>query len=73
MSLGGAASDDINAAVAAAIDIGVVFVVSAGNDGGFACDKSPASTDAAITVAAIDPYNNRPYYSNYGSCVDIFG
>jgi len=73
MSLGGAASDFINDAVTAAIAVGVVFVVSAGNDGGYACSKSPASTEAAITVAAVDPSNNRPYYSNYGSCVDIFG
>lgn len=63
----------INNAVEAAIATGVVFVVSAGNDGDWACKKSPASAEPAITVAATDPYNTRASYSNYGSCVDIFG
>ena len=73
MSLGGESSDLINNAVSNAIAAGVVFVVSAGNDGGLACDKSPASCADAITVSAIDTNNNRPFYGNYGSCVDIFG
>jgi aqualysin 1 len=73
MSLGGEASDLINSAVSGAIAAGVVFVVSAGNDGGKACSKSPASCSDAITVSAVDTSNNRPYYANYGACVDIFG
>jgi len=73
MSLGGGSSTTINSAVTNAIGVGVVFVVSAGNDGYEACRKSPASNPYAITVAAIDAFNNRPDYSNYGPCVDIFG
>lgn len=73
MSLGGETSELINNAVSSAIDAGIVFVVSAGNDGGKACSKSPASCAKAITVSAVDTSNNRPYYANYGACVDIFG
>lgn len=73
MSLGGGASATINKAVTSAISTGVVFVVSAGNDGSTACDKSPASVGPAITIGAIDNTDTRATYSNYGSCVDIFG
>ena len=72
MSLGGSKSSSINSAVSAAIDVGVVVVSSAGNDSFDACNKSPASVSNAITVAAVDDDDSRAYYSNYGSCVDIF-
>ena len=72
MSLGGSTSSTINNAVSGAIDTGVVVVVSAGNDSGDACSKSPASVSGAITVAATDRDDTRGYYSNYGTCVDIF-
>jgi len=73
MSLGGGMSSLINNAVDAAVLKGVVVVSSGGNDGDLACKKSPASAESAITVGAVDRYNNRPSYSNYGSCIDIFG
>jgi subtilisin family serine protease len=73
MSLGGSKSNSINSAVAAAISIGVVVVTSAGNDGFSACNKSPASVETAITVAATKKNDYRASYSNFGSCVDIFG
>ena len=63
----------INNAVNAAVLKGVVVVASGGNDGDLACKKSPASAESAITVGAVDRYNSRPSYSNYGSCIDIFG
>jgi subtilisin family serine protease len=72
MSLGGSRSSSINNAVAAAINVGVVVVTSAGNDGFDACNKSPASVETAITVGAIDSKDSRATYSNYGSCVDVF-
>ena len=72
MSLGGSKSNSINTAVAAAITIGVVVITSAGNDGFDACNKSPASVETAITVAAIGNDDSRASFSNYGSCVDIF-
>jgi subtilisin family serine protease len=72
MSLGGSKNNSINTAVAAAISLGVVVVTSAGNDGFNACNKSPASVETAITVAATQKDDSRASYSNFGSCVDIF-
>jgi len=80
MSLGGSKSTAINNAVASAVSLGVVFVVAAGNDDDNACNYSPASAPSAVTVGATDiglnPSNEeidiRSYFSNYGSCVDIF-
>lgn len=43
MSLGGSVSQAQNDAVAACHDAGFVVSVSAGNDNGDACNKSPAS------------------------------
>jgi len=73
LSLGGGFSETQNDAVEAAVNAGVVMVVAAGNDDKDACDYSPASAPSAVTVAASDSSNTRAYYSNYGSCVDVFG
>jgi subtilisin family serine protease len=72
LSLGGAYSDQVNSAVNQVINDGIVVAVAAGNESVSACSKSPASTPAAITVAASDSSDNRASFSNYGSCVDIF-
>lgn len=72
MSLGGGYSAAVNAAVDSAVDAGVVFAVAAGNEDQDACAVSPASADSAITVAASDSVDARAYFSNYGSCVDVF-
>ncbi|HEX8621470.1 MAG TPA: S8 family serine peptidase [Allosphingosinicella sp.] len=74
MSLGGGLSPAANAAVSSSIAAGVTYAVSAGNDyGQDSCTKSPASTQAAITVGAIDPTNDTlANFSNLGPCVDIF-
>ena len=73
MSLGGGKTLSVNAAVNAAVDSGIVVVVSAGNDGFDACLKSPASASKAITVAATNNNNDQvAWYSNYGTCVNLF-
>jgi len=72
MSLGGGYSASLNLAVANSIAAGVVYAVAAGNDGALACNYSPASTGAAITVGASGSTDARASWSNYGSCVDIF-
>lgn len=73
LSLGGGFSQANNDAVTALVAAGVTTAVAAGNDNSDACDYSPASTPAAITVAASDKNNARASYSNYGTCVDVYG
>jgi len=73
MSLGGGKSQTQNDALKAAFQAGVHFSVAAGNDNSNACNYSPASEPTAYTVAATDKTNSRASYSNYGTCVDIFG
>jgi len=79
MSLGGGKSTALNRAVDKAVSSNLVFVVAAGNDNADACNYSPASANDAITVGAtdigdkgMDQVDIRSYFSNYGTCVDIF-
>ncbi|MHA6523570.1 S8 family peptidase [Tessaracoccus sp. G1721] len=72
MSLGGAISNAIDAAVVSVISDGVSVVVAAGNSSRDACFYSPARVKAAITVAATTSTDARASFSNYGSCVDVF-
>jgi aqualysin 1 len=72
MSLGGGLSASLNDAVRRAVEAGVTFAVAAGNDNTNACNQSPASEPSALTVGATDNGDSRAYYSNYGSCLDIF-
>ncbi|WP_207717512.1 S8 family peptidase [Caenimonas soli] len=72
MSLGGAVSASLDAAVAGAVAKGVTVVVAAGNSNADACTVSPAREPSAITVGAITTLDARASYSNWGSCVDIF-
>ena len=43
-----------------------------GNDNRDACNYSPAGAEEAITVGASTLGDERAYFSNFGSCVDIF-
>ncbi|MGV3710542.1 MAG: S8 family serine peptidase [Gemmatimonas sp.] len=72
MSLGGAMSAALDAAVNGSIAAGVTYVVAAGNNGQDACLESPGRAPAVITVAATNASDTRAGWSNYGSCVDIF-
>jgi hypothetical protein len=73
MSLGGGAAQAVDDAVTNAINAGVVFAIAAGNDNASACNYSPARTPSAITVGATTSTDARASYSNYGTCLDIFG
>ena len=51
---------------------GVVVVAASGNDGGSACDITPAGTLGTISVGASNYLDGEPFFSNFGECVDIF-
>ena len=58
-------------AVKKGIDAGIVFVLSAGNDGLDAATYSPAHVEEAITVGAYNASYKLATFSNVGSVVDI--
>lgn len=72
MSLGGGKSVTLDMAVNAAVEVGIHFAVAAGNDNADSCKYSPAAADKAITVGASTLADERAYFSNYGTCNDIF-
>merc|ERR1712151_1190753 len=47
-------------------------VVAAGNSNSDACNFSPAFVPSAVTVGSTDSTDTRSYFSNYGTCVDIW-
>jgi len=72
MSLGGAASTAVDAALQGVINDGVTAVVAAGNSAVDACGSSPARVPAAVTVAASDSGDRQASFSNFGPCVDLY-
>jgi subtilisin family serine protease len=79
MSLGGGATTALDTAVNNGVAAGTTYVVAAGNDNANACNYSPARATGAITVGAtsngagVNGNDIRASFSNYGTCVDIFG
>lgn len=76
LSLGGIKSTLLDTAVASLTTENLVVVVSAGNSGTDACQYSPAnlggiSSTKVISVGASDVNDDRPSWSNTGSCVSI--
>jgi len=72
MSLGGGKSVTLDLAVNAAVDAGIHFAVAAGNDNADSCNYSPAAAANAVTVGASTMLDERAYFSNFGTCNDIF-
>lgn len=73
MSLGGSGrSAAEQEAIDASIASGVTYAVAAGNDSADACNSSPAFIPAAITVGATGREDVRAFFSNSGTCVDVF-
>ena len=72
MSLGGGLSGALNQAVTKSISAGITYTISAGNSNADACQVSPASTAAALTVGASDISDVRAVFSNLGTCLDLF-
>ena len=73
MSLGGGASQATDDAVQRMTNAGVTVVVAAGNNNASACNYSPARAANALTVGSTTNTDARSSFSNYGSCVNIFG
>jgi subtilisin family serine protease len=74
MSLGGRGSyPPLETAIRNSIARGVVYVFSAGNDSTDSCNHSPGGrVRQGINVAASAVDDSRAWFSNYGSCVDLF-
>lgn len=72
MSLGGGYDAVLNDAVSRAVDDGITVVVAAGNSNADSCNYSPASAPSALTVGATSQSDARSYFSNWGTCLDIF-
>lgn len=72
MSVGGPKSPSVDAAVQAAVGLGIGVVVAAGNSMIDACTLSPSGVDVAMVVGASTVDLERADFSNYGSCVDLF-
>ncbi len=73
MSLGSSGpSGALNKAVKRSIEAGIPYAVAAGNDATDACTFSPARVKAAITVGATSDWDGEAWFSNYGSCLDLY-
>lgn len=72
LSLTGSYSRAENDMVARLVAEGVTVVAAAGNDSMDACEASPGSAPAALTVAATDAADQRAGFSNDGPCVDLY-
>ena len=72
LSFGGPHRSTINQIVHLLEGAGCTVVVAAGNSGDDACQYSPASAFAAITVGATNIFDRAASFSNYGDCVDVF-
>jgi len=73
MSLGTkSVSEVMNNAIKGAVDAGIPVAAAAGNASEDACYSSPGSSTDAIVVAAMSSSHQKPSWSNYGSCTDLF-
>ena len=72
MSLGGGASQALDAAVRNSIASGVTYAIAAGNGGDDACSVSPARVTEALTIGATTSSDARAFFSNVGACLDLF-
>jgi subtilisin family serine protease len=72
MSLNGGATQALDDAITASIAKGFTYVVAAGNANWDACTFSPSRVAGAITVAASDNLDQSAWFTNWGTCVDIY-
>ena len=72
MSLSGPYSHSLNSVSSKIISMEIPIVAAAGNDQNDACYYSPASAPEVITVAGSALGDDVYYYTNSGSCVNLF-
>ena len=72
MSLSGSYTSSVNVVSNNIVNMGIPIVAAAGNNGGYACNRSPASASGVITVASSAQGDNVSPFTNGGSCVNIF-
>ncbi|NQX28343.1 S8 family peptidase [Microbacteriaceae bacterium VKM Ac-2854] len=72
ISGGGGGYEPMDTATTNTIAAGIPVVAAAGNGNTDTCSFSPARTPNAIAVSATDSSDYRAYFSNYGSCTDLF-
>lgn len=74
MSLGGGYSWTMNNVIEKMLDSSNTFyvVVASGNSNEEACRSSPASSRGVMTVNAMNKYDERAYFSNFGTCSHVY-
>lgn len=72
ISISGDPDSAIDFAAQSLWNSGVTVIVSAGNNSGLACSRSPARVDDLLTIANSTSSDSKDSQSNYGSCVDLF-
>ena len=72
MSIQGGLFVALNMAIDNSVTAGVFYAVAATNFGADACNFSPASAALAFTVGATDINDQRPAFSGFGPCVEMF-
>lgn len=71
LSLGGAHSKYMDERISHAVRKGVTVVAASGNENRNTARSCPAHLKKAIVVGAVDQYNRRAYFSNYGKALDV--
>lgn len=72
LSFGVGADPAMDRAVGALVARDIPVFTSAGNASTDACRQSPARVPEAITVGASDIFDSPAWFSNSGSCVDLY-
>ncbi|HEX6372578.1 MAG TPA: S8 family peptidase [Longimicrobium sp.] len=72
LSLAGGAMQSVDDAIANLVASGVTVAVAAANNKDNACYYSPARAPSALTVGATNQYDQETWFSNWGSCVDLY-
>lgn len=68
----GSVVSEVDDAITAILNEGVLVVAAAGNDGGSACNSTPASTYGTYSVASSTVSDVESAFSNFGQCIDLF-